>query len=55
MVIRDSEGMVIAALSESISLPSTVEDMEALACRKAIYFSSELGLQDVVFEVDSDE
>ena len=54
MVIRDSEGMVIAVLSERISLPSTVEDVEALACRKAISFSIELGLQDVVFEVDSE-
>ena len=50
MVIRDSEGMVIAVLSERISLPSTVEDVEALA----ISFSIELGLQDVVFEVDSE-
>ena len=54
VVIRDSEGMVIAVLSERISLPSTVEDVEALACRKAISFSIELGLQDVVFEVDSE-
>ena len=52
VVIRDSEGMVIAALSERISLPSTVEDVEALACRKAISFSIKLGLQDVVFEVN---
>ena len=54
MVIRDSEGMVIAALSERISLPSTVEDVEALACRKAISFAIEMGLQDVIFEVDSE-
>ncbi|KAL0004117.1 hypothetical protein SO802_011678 [Lithocarpus litseifolius] len=52
--VRDSEGMVIAALSERISLPSIVEDVEALVCRKAISFSIELGLQDVVFEVDSE-
>ncbi|KAL0012228.1 hypothetical protein SO802_007336 [Lithocarpus litseifolius] len=54
VVIRDFEGMVLAALSERIPLPSTVEDVEALACRKAISFSIELGLQDVVFEVDSE-
>ena len=54
VVIRDSEGMVIAALSERITLPSTVEDVEALGCRKAISFSIELGLQDVVFEGDSE-
>ena len=54
VVIRDSEGMVIAALSERISLPSIVEDVEALACRKAISFAIEIGLQDVIFEVDSE-
>ena len=53
-MIRDSEGMVIAALSERITLPSTVEDVEALGCRKAISFSIELGPQDVVFEGDSE-
>ena len=54
VVIRDSKGMVVAALSERITLPSTMEDVEALACRKAISFSIELGLQDVVFEGDSE-
>nr|POE66421.1 hypothetical protein CFP56_29268 [Quercus suber] len=53
-VIRDSKGMVIVALSERITLPSIVEDVEALACRKAISFSIELGLQDIVFEGDSE-
>ncbi|XP_075662120.1 uncharacterized protein LOC142631718 [Castanea sativa] len=53
-VIQDSEGMVIAALSERITLPSTVEDVEVLACRKAISFSIELGLHDEAFEVDSE-
>ena len=36
VVVRDSKGMVIVALSERIALPPTVEDVEALACRKAI-------------------
>ena len=31
-----------------------MEDVEALACRKAISFSIELGLQDLVFEGDSE-
>ena len=54
VVVRDSEGMVIAALLERIALPPTVEDVEALACRRAISFSIELGLQDVIFEGDSE-
>ena len=54
VVVRDAEGMVIAALSKRIALPPTVEDVEALACRRAISFSIELRLQDVVFEVASE-
>ena len=54
VVMRDSEGMVIAALSERIALPPTVEDVEALVCSRAISFTIELGLQDVIFEGDSE-
>ena len=54
MVARDLDGMVITPLSERIRLPPTVADLEALACRRAILFALELGLQDVVFEGDSE-
>ena len=54
MVIRDSKGMVIATLSKRIPLPPTMEDMEALACKKAISFSIKLRLQVMVFKVDSE-
>ena len=54
VVVRDSEGLVIAALSERIHLPSIVAALEALACRRSIVFAIELGLQDVVFEGDSE-
>ena len=52
VVARDSDGMVIASLSERISLLPTVEDLEALACMRAISFAIEIGLQDVVVEGD---
>ena len=52
-VVRDLGGWVIAALSECINIPSSVEELEALACRRAISFAIEIGLQDVVFEGDS--
>ena len=52
VVARDSNDMVITPLSEHIRLPPTVADLEALACRRAILFALELGLQDVVFEGD---
>ena len=54
MVIRNSGGHVIGALSDRIFLPATVDDVEALACRKAISFALELGVEKVVLEGDSD-
>ena len=54
VVARDSNGMVIAFLSERIRLPTMAADLEALACRRAILFALKIGLQDVVFEVDSE-
>ena len=54
VVAHDSDGMVIASLSKPIRLPPTIADLEALACRRAILFALELGLQDMVFEGDSE-
>ena len=54
MVIRDHEGSVIGALSERIALPPSVEDVEALAGRRAIAFAKEIGLQEVIFEGDAE-
>ena len=54
VIIRDSEGQVIGALSEKINLPPSVEEVEALACRRAIALASEIGLQDVVFKGDDE-
>lgn len=51
---RDSEGLVIGAFSEQINLPPSVIEAEALACRRAIIFAMELGLQKAVFEGDSE-
>nr|POE94827.1 hypothetical protein CFP56_12682 [Quercus suber] len=52
--IRDLVGLVIAALLERISLPSTVEELEALACRRVVAFALEIGLYEVAFEGDSE-
>lgn len=51
---RDSEGLVIGAFSEKINLPPSVIEAEALACRRAIILAMELGLQEAVFEGDSE-
>ncbi|XP_075665989.1 uncharacterized protein LOC142635792 [Castanea sativa] len=52
VVIRDSAGLVIGALSKNISLPPSAIEVEALACQRAIIFARELGLREVVFEGD---
>ena len=52
VVIRNSGGQVIGTLSDRINLPATVDDVEALACRKAISFALELGVEKVVLEGD---
>ena len=54
VVIRDCSGEIIGSLMERLVLPPTVEDVEALACRRAISFALEIGLQEVMFEGDSD-
>nr|POE97094.1 hypothetical protein CFP56_23078 [Quercus suber] len=54
VVIRDSVGLLIAALSERICLPSTVDELEALACRRVVAFALQIGLHEVAFEGDSE-
>ena len=54
VVVRDSYGRAIAALSKRIILPPTVEDLKALDSRKAVTFAIDLDLRDVVFEGDSE-
>ena len=54
VVVCDSDGFMIEALLECIGLPPTMEDLEALACRRAISFAIKISLQDVVFEGDSE-
>ena len=53
MVIRDTNGAVIGALSARVPLPQSVAMVEALACRRAVQFAVEIGLHDVIFEGDA--
>ena len=53
MIIRDWRGEAIGVLSMSVPAAQLVVELEALACRQAVQFAVELGLQDVVFEGDS--
>ena len=54
VVIKDHLGQIIASLSKWTELPSTVEVVEALACRRAITLAQEIGFWDVIFEGDSE-
>ena len=53
VVIRDNEGQVLAALSEKVRLPATVEVLEMLGAQKAATFARELGFSQVCFEGDA--
>ena len=54
VVIRNGAGLVMASLSQQIPLPASVIEVEALAARRAMEFSLELGFDDVILEGDSE-
>ena len=54
MVIRNCEGQVLAALSEQIVKPPSMEILELLAARHAVIFTAESGHAQVVCEGDSE-
>ena len=53
-VVRDHTGSVLEALVERIHLPSSPAVVEALACRRALYFAKELSIFEVSVEGDSE-
>ena len=53
VVIRNSDGKVLAALSEKIVKPQSAELVEILAARRAVLFSCDSGFHNPVFEGDS--
>ena len=53
VVVRDSQGMVIASLSQNIPLPHSVVNLETLAACRALEFSPELGFNKAILEGDS--
>ena len=50
IIIRNEQGLVMAALSQQIPLPASVEMVEVLAARRALVFAKELGFDRVVVE-----
>ena len=54
VVVRNSCGEVMAALSEIIPKPASVSALETLAARRAVQFVQELDMKDSIFEGDSE-
>ena len=53
VIIGDSEGRTVGALSLWIPLPQTVEEVEVLACCWAIIFAAEIGIPELIVEGDA--
>ena len=52
VVIRDCRGNVLAALSQKIALPQSVEMAEALATKRAVQLATEMSFLRVMVEGD---
>ena len=53
-IIRNDCGLVMAALTQVIPLPISVEIVEVLAAKRALIFALELGFDQVILEGDSE-
>ena len=54
VVVRDSHGKVLVALAEKIKLPSSSDEVEALAVVRAITLAMDLNLPSFIVEGDSE-
>nr|XP_023885130.1 uncharacterized protein LOC111997285 [Quercus suber] len=53
VVIRNSEGLVMASLTQQLPLPATMIEIEALATQRVIELALEIGLDKIVLESDN--
>ena len=53
-IVRNDKGLVMAAFTQTIPLPTSVEMVEVLAVHSAICFATELNLEQVIVEGDSE-
>ena len=54
VVVRDHQGRVMASMSQKIKLPSSSDEVEALAAVRAISFALELHLPSIIVKGDSE-
>ena len=53
VIIRDSQGLAMAALAQNVRLASSVLEMEVLAATRAGELVAEIGLYRIIFEGES--
>ena len=53
VIIRDEHGKVIASMADGISLPFSVDVVEAFAAKEALKFAQKHGLSAIILEGDS--
>ena len=54
VVVRNSSGEILAALSKIIPLPSSIVVLETIVVQRAVTFLQELGLSSSIFKEDSE-
>lgn len=54
VVVHNSKGVVLAFLSQQVPLPTIVAQVEALAMRRAIKFTLEIGITQATIKGDSE-
>lgn len=54
VVICNDLGQVMVSVFKNISLPSSVENIEALVAVRALIFAQEVGFSSIILEGDSD-
>ena len=52
-IIRNSEGLVIAAMSKTLPAQFSMEEVEAIALENGILLAQEMNLMDIIVESDS--
>lgn len=52
VVVRDSQGLVLASISDQICLPQSIAKVVAIATMRVVQFTQELSLSSIIFEGD---
>lgn len=53
VIIRNSEGLVIVAISKTLPAQYSVEEVEAIALENGVLLAQEMNLTDIIVESDA--